>query len=134
MKRAVYGLLLVFLFISILNLGFNIHPTKAEPATITVPDDYSTIQEGQQVFGITNNEVESPMHPTNDETLINPITGQYSNYIAEYYENEELSWSGWFNVSYNEYVSPNIINTTQLLEIPSRQVHQAIIDGTYVPD
>lgn len=35
----------MLLFIGMLTLAFNIQSTRAEPATITVPDDYPTIQE-----------------------------------------------------------------------------------------
>ena len=46
MKRnAITVMLLSLLLFSLLSLKFNIHPAKTEPITITVPDDYPTIQE-----------------------------------------------------------------------------------------
>jgi len=42
-RKAVSGIMLVLLTISIVSLAFNIQPAKAR--TITVPDDYPTIQE-----------------------------------------------------------------------------------------
>jgi len=44
-KKAVSGMMLTLLFMSILTLAFNIQPAKVEPTTIIVPDDYTTIQE-----------------------------------------------------------------------------------------
>ena len=49
MKRVVYGLMLIMLFLSVFKLTSNIQPIKAEPTTIIVPDDYSTIQEAINV-------------------------------------------------------------------------------------
>ena len=44
-RKAVSGIVLMLLLSSILSSAFNIQPAKAEPTTITVPDDYPTIQE-----------------------------------------------------------------------------------------
>jgi len=44
-KKAVSGIMLTLLLISMLTLAFNIQPAKSEPGTIIVPDDYPTIQE-----------------------------------------------------------------------------------------
>jgi len=44
-KRLVASFLLVLLIVSVLVLAFKIEPVVSEPATITVPDDYATIQE-----------------------------------------------------------------------------------------
>jgi len=43
--KAASGITLTLLLIGILTLAFKIQPVKAEPGTITVPDDYPTIQE-----------------------------------------------------------------------------------------
>ena len=43
--KTVSGLALILLLISALLLSFNTSKTKAAPATITVPDDYPTVQE-----------------------------------------------------------------------------------------
>ena len=42
--KAVSGTMLMLLLIGISTLAFNIQPTKAEPTTIIVPDDYERIQ------------------------------------------------------------------------------------------
>jgi len=42
--QAVSGIVMTLLLVSILTLAFNIQPTKAEPTTIIVPDDYQKIQ------------------------------------------------------------------------------------------
>jgi parallel beta-helix repeat protein len=44
-SKAVSGMLSTFLLTSILTLAFNIQPVRTEPTTITVPDDYLTIEE-----------------------------------------------------------------------------------------
>jgi peptide/nickel transport system substrate-binding protein len=44
-KRTISGLMLVLLILCFLASAFNFQPVKAEPGTIIVPDDYSTIQE-----------------------------------------------------------------------------------------
>jgi parallel beta-helix repeat protein len=44
-KKAVSGMMLTLQLISLLMLSFSVHPVRAEPATIAVPDDYPTIQE-----------------------------------------------------------------------------------------
>jgi len=46
LKRIVSGIMLILLLISISTFALNIHPIKATPTTIVVPDDYPTIQEG----------------------------------------------------------------------------------------
>jgi len=43
--KAVSGVMLTLLLISMLTLAFNIHPAKMIPTTIVVPDDYATIQQ-----------------------------------------------------------------------------------------
>jgi hypothetical protein len=45
MKRIISGITVILLLMSMLTLTFNIQPAKAAPATIIVPDNYSTIQE-----------------------------------------------------------------------------------------
>jgi parallel beta-helix repeat protein len=45
LKKMVSGIILMLLMISILTLPFNIQPVRTSPTTITVPDDYPTIQE-----------------------------------------------------------------------------------------
>ena len=45
MKKIVSGVVLTLLLIGMLSSAFNIQPVKAEPKTIIVPDDYSSIQE-----------------------------------------------------------------------------------------
>ena len=45
LKKIVSGIMLTLLLIGMLMLAFNIQSVKTEPATIIVPDDYSTIQE-----------------------------------------------------------------------------------------
>jgi len=42
--KAVSGIMLTLLLVSMLALAFNIQPIKAEPTTIIVPDDYEKIQ------------------------------------------------------------------------------------------
>jgi len=44
-KKAATSVILTLLLISLWSLTFNIHLAKTEPTTITVPDDYLTIQE-----------------------------------------------------------------------------------------
>lgn len=44
-RKAVSGMMLTLLLIGMLTLAFNVQLVKAEPGTITVPDDYPTIQE-----------------------------------------------------------------------------------------
>ena len=44
-SRAPSGILLTLLLIGMVSMAFDIQPVKAEPGTITVPDDYPTIQE-----------------------------------------------------------------------------------------
>ena len=44
LRKAISGILLTLLLMSMLTLAFNIQPVKAEPKTIVVPDDYPTIQ------------------------------------------------------------------------------------------
>jgi parallel beta-helix repeat protein len=44
-KRIVSGIMLTLLLIGMSTLAFNVQPVRTEPATIIVPDDYSTIQE-----------------------------------------------------------------------------------------
>ena len=48
-KKAVSGMILTMLLISMLTLIFNIQPVMTEPTTIIVPDDYPTIQEAIDV-------------------------------------------------------------------------------------
>ena len=45
LRKTVSGLMLALMLIGMLTLAFNIQSVKTEPATIIVPDDYSTIQE-----------------------------------------------------------------------------------------
>ena len=42
--KAVSGIMLTLLLVSMLTLAFNIQPNEAEPTTIIVPDDYEKIQ------------------------------------------------------------------------------------------
>ncbi len=44
MKRMLLGIVSALLLISVFSLAFNIQPVKSEAHTITVPDDYPTIQ------------------------------------------------------------------------------------------
>ena len=44
-RRAVLAITLTLMLTSMLTLAFNIKPVRSEPDTITVPDDYPTIQE-----------------------------------------------------------------------------------------
>jgi parallel beta-helix repeat protein len=44
-SRIFSGILVSLLLVGMLTLAFNTQPVKAHPTTITVPDDYSTIQE-----------------------------------------------------------------------------------------
>jgi parallel beta-helix repeat protein len=44
MKKLVSGMMLTLLLLGTLTLTLNIGPAKSSPATITVPDDYATIQ------------------------------------------------------------------------------------------
>jgi len=44
-KKAVSGTMLALLLTSMLSLAFNIQPVNPNPTTITIPDDYPTIQE-----------------------------------------------------------------------------------------
>jgi hypothetical protein len=42
--KAISGIIMALLLVSMLTLTFNIQPTKAEPTTIIVPDDYQKIR------------------------------------------------------------------------------------------
>jgi parallel beta-helix repeat protein len=44
MKKLVSGMMLTLLMLGTLTLTLNVQPAKSSPATITVPDDYATIQ------------------------------------------------------------------------------------------
>jgi parallel beta-helix repeat protein len=44
LKRLISGVVLAMLMVNVLALSFNVKPARSSPATITVPDDYSTIQ------------------------------------------------------------------------------------------
>jgi len=48
-RKAVSGIMLILLSISMFTLTFHIEPVRAEPTTIIVPDDYPTIQEAVNV-------------------------------------------------------------------------------------
>ena len=43
-KRIVFGIVSALLLISVFSLAFNIQPAQSEAHTITVPDDYPSIQ------------------------------------------------------------------------------------------
>jgi len=45
MKKVASVMIIALLFVSMLSLAFHVQPARTEPATITVPDDYVTIQE-----------------------------------------------------------------------------------------
>jgi peptide/nickel transport system substrate-binding protein len=44
-KKIISGIILIFLTLSVLAPAFKVQPVKAEPGIITVPDDYTTIQQ-----------------------------------------------------------------------------------------
>jgi len=73
------------------------------------------------VVRATVNHYGSSTRLSGDEGIINPLPGQYANYgIAEYSENGTMVWSGWWNVSYIDYLEPNLINTTHTILMPSQ--------------
>jgi pectin methylesterase-like acyl-CoA thioesterase len=45
LMKSFSGLVLALLLVSTVALAFNVQPARTEPTTITVPDDYPTIQE-----------------------------------------------------------------------------------------
>jgi len=59
---------------------------------------------------------ESPHSSAAD--IIHPQTGQFANYSHSLRYANGTSWSGWWNISYNEYVQPHIINTTHVIVRP----------------
>lgn len=54
---------------------------------------------------------------TSEVDIINPEPGQFANYLLQGY--------GWWNISYNEYVEPHIINSTHV------QGSSHLSDNTY---
>jgi len=53
------------------------------------------------------------------EPIINPKPGQYANYTHNcYYENGSMIWSGWWNISYVDYLAVNLMNSTHTMVRP----------------
>jgi len=70
-----------------------------------------------------------------DIDIIHPQTGQFANYSHSlYYSNETIGWSGWWNMSYNEYIQPHIINTTQVIDDRCLQMELTGAQSTPQPD
>ncbi len=93
MKKLVSGMMLTLLMLGTLTLTLNVQPAKSSPATITVPDDYATIQaainaanSGDTIYvrnGIYSEHIEVNKTVTltgesNQNTIIEANEGQYS--------------------------------------------------------
>ncbi|MDH5783796.1 MAG: hypothetical protein OEZ35_09100 [Candidatus Bathyarchaeota archaeon] len=50
--------------------------------------------------------------------IIYPQPGQFTNYLMPVYYPNGTVWSGWWNVSYSEYVQPHLINITLVVTTP----------------
>jgi len=86
MKRASFGLMLILL-VSASVLSFNIHQVKA--GTITVPDDYPTIQEA-----ISNANIGDTIFVRNGTYYENVVVNKPLNLKGESRENTTIDWEG----------------------------------------
>lgn len=55
------------------------------------------------------------LHPS-EVDIIHPQPGQFADYYMQFHVSP--GGNGWWNTSYNEYVQPHIINTTQTTKQP----------------
>lgn len=115
-KKAVTGIMLALLFLGMLTLAFNVQQAGARMHAYTENMPRSPFICGTTQDLPLKTIPESFYQSTVD--IIHPQPGQFANYSHSFVYPNGTSWSGWWNVSYNEYVQPHIINTTHVIVRP----------------
>ena len=114
-------MMLALLLIGVLTSAFNIPQAKAEAKTWTVDptERHTPLQSNPQAKNVAEDfQGKYTQHPASPD-IINPLPGQYANYSHNgYYPNGTVIFHGWWNMSYNSYVQPHVINTTHLVVRP----------------
>jgi len=114
-KKVTSGIMIALLLISMLTLAFNIQPIKSGPKTWTADDDRPFIHGTTQDLPLKNPP--DSLYPSAVD-IIHPQPGQFASYSHSFYYPNGTSWNGWWNVSYNEYAQPHVINVTHVVVRP----------------
>lgn len=114
LKRTLSGIMLTLLVMSMLPLVFPSNPTSKETAINWLIGEKDLTGARKFSFAETSESIASSA-----ESIINPQPGQYANYSHNcYYENGTVIWSGWWSMSYTDFLAINLIDTTTTIVRP----------------
>lgn len=114
-------MLVTLLLVGMLTSAFGIPQARAEAKTWTLdPTEHNTPLQSNAHAKIVDEDFQGKYkHHRSSVDIINPLPGQHANYSHNlYYPNGTVIFRGWWNMSYNSYVQPHVINITHVVVRP----------------